>query len=697
MATFTRQDTLGVTHMGGEGATWYGVQRFTHIDHVFQNLGDGTYYHSGLLAIRGAVASGVSITYKILFNDATAMTGGQPLAGPLSVGDITRQVLSEGVKKVVVVTDRPELYNASSGLAPGVLVRHRDELDAVQREFREIPGTTVIVYEQTCAAEKRRRRKRREFPDPPKRQFINEAVCEGCGDCSAKSNCVSIHPLETAMGRKRTIDQSSCNKDYSCVKGFCPSFVTVYGGGVRKPRAATLNEDRLAVPTPPVAASVGAYGILIAGIGGTGVVTVGAVLAMAAHLEGKFASAYDMTGMAQKGAAVYSHLKIASSSRELGAQKLGAQEAQLLLACDLIAGVGEDARQAAGPSTAVIGNSVVVPTSGFQKNPELSFDPGSLEAQLTAAVGVERTHFIAASRLALDLLGDTIGANFILVGFALQSGLLPVSVDSVMRALELNGAAVEFNKQAVRLGRLWAHDQERLQAVWNRPAVRPEIPQSAEAIQRHREAFLRDYQNASYAARYARLVEQVRRAESIQAPGRSDLTTAVARYFAKLMAYKDEYEVARLHSSPEFHERLQREFSGSIKLRYNLAPPLFAKRDPHSGELMKREYGAWVGPFFKVLANLRGLRGTVLDPFGKTVERRAERAWISRYEALMQDVCRRLDTGNYTDAVELAKLPEMIRGYGHVKERTLKLTEARLQQLLARFQQPQSVTDAVPI
>ena len=617
MAAFARTDTLGITQMGGEGATWIGAAPFVSTPHVFQNLGDGTYYHSGLLAIRSAVAAGINITYKILYNDGTAMTGGQPIAGPISVGDITRQVVAEGANEVVVVSDRPELFGSKSRLAPGTRVYHRHQLDTVQSRLRDVHGVTVLIYEQTCAAEKRRRRKRQEFPDPPKRMFINEAVCEGCGDCSVQSNCISLFPVETALGRKRVVDQSTCNKDYSCVKGFCPSFVTVHGASVRRPESQAFDDEFFAGIPAAIATTGKSSAIMIAGIGGTGVVTVGSVLAMAAHIQGDYASTYDMVGIAQKGGAVYSHIRIAGSKSAIGAQKISTAEADLLIGCDMVASGSGDAFQSLNSGvTRIVANSAVIPTSDLQKNPDAVLSPEILKRRLTREVG-DRALFVDASSTSLALLGDTIGSNFFLVGVAQQGGALPLSTAAIEQAIELNAVAVTLNRTAFRLGRLWVHDQRRIDTLVEKilPA-KPVIPETVAAIREHRSALLTAYQDTNYARRYQRLVDRVAQAESDRGPDDNTLTRAVAFYFAKLMTYKDEYEVARLYTDPSFKAALESQFRGEYRLGFNLAPPLFSRRDPVTGHLKKREYGPWVFAAFGLLTKLRFLRGTWLDPFG---------------------------------------------------------------------------------
>jgi len=684
MAVFTRPDTLAPSHMGGEGGQWAGLHHFTDTPHVFQNLGDGTYYHSGLSCIRNSVASGANITYKILYNDAVAMTGGQPIDGPISVGQIASQVLAEGVRELVVVSDAPDKFKAGADVPAGIEVLHRDEMPQLQERLRKVEGCTVIIYEQTCAAEKRRRRKRGTFPDPAKRVVINEEVCEGCADCSKQSTCVSIQPKFTPRGVKRQIDQSNCNKDYSCNRGFCPSFVTVYGGELRKPGAMDIDPGLFeALPEPATAPLEDAYGLMVAGIGGTGVVTVTAVLGMAAHLDGLACSIFDMTGLSQKNGAVYSHLKIASEPGRLGAQKLGLGDARLLMAFDLVAGVGDDAfRTLAEGRSHVLGNSAVQPTVAFQFNPRATVDERMIAQRLAQRVGQDRADFVDATGIAMALTGNTIASNMFLVGYAMQKGLLPVSLDAVRRAIELNGVAVPFNLKAFGLGRLYAHDPARLgdhlgTAAPAKPAVPTTLP---EALRAGRE-WLTAYQSEAWADRHASFVDEMAAAERSAAGGSEAFAVAVANNLAKLMAYKDEYEVARLHSDPAFMERIRSQFDGDVRVRFNLAPPLFARRDPVTGHLKKSEYGSWLMPVFGALARFRFLRGTRLDVFGYTAERRMERRLIDDYQALMREVAAELNPGNLAVAVQLAAIPEQIKGFGHVKEQNLEaalLEQARL-------------------
>jgi len=693
------RNTATITHMGAEGANWIGQAPFTSERHVFQNLGDGTYSHSGLLAIRAAAAAGVNITYKILYNDAVAMTGGQPVEGHLTVPQITQQVASEGAQRVVVVTDEPDKYPANAGFAAGVEIRHRDDLDAVQRELREMPGLTVIVYDQTCAAEKRRRRKRGQYPDPPKRVFINEMVCEGCGDCSEKSNCVSVKPVETEFGRKRAIDQSNCNKDYSCVKGFCPSFVTVHGGGVRKPprqTAAVADAPFASLPPPPVRALGEAYGILVTGIGGTGVITVGALLGMAAHLEGKGCTVLDFTGLSQKNGAVMSHVRLAPHPEDLHAVRIAAGGADLLLGCDIVVAASPQAlsRVENGVTRAVI-NSYLAPTAAFVVNPDIDFESLAMQRALKSAAGDTGTEFIDGTGLATALMGDSIATNLFMLGYAFQQGLVPLSLAAIEKAIELNGVAVEINKRTFAWGRLAAHDRAKVEAI-TRPAMHAEAPtqQSLAELVERRAAFLADYQDAAYARRYRDVVALVDAAEKSRARGRTGLAEAVARGLFKLMAYKDEYEVARLYTSGEFRRNLKQQFEGDYTLQFHLAPPLLAPRDKRTGELQKRAYGPWVFRAFGVLARLRRLRGTVFDIFGRTEERRMERRLIGEYEAVIRELATALGPDNHGIAVELARIPELMRGYGHIKERNVIKAKEREAALLATFRSPASAATA---
>lgn len=697
MVQWMDRNTATFTQMGGEGVPWVGQAPFSKTKHVFANLGDGTYFHSGLLAIRQAVAADVNITYKILFNDAVAMTGGQPHDGPLNPVMIAHQVLAEGVKRVVVVSDEPEKYPLGINWGPGVTLEHRDELDRIQRELREHPGVTVIIYDQTCAAEKRRRRKRGTFPDPKKRVFINDLVCEGCGDCSFQSNCVSVVPLETEFGTKRKIDQSSCNKDFSCVKGFCPSFVTVEGGNLRKPEPPIPAAEKApaweVLPEPELPSlEQEPYGILVTGIGGTGVVTIGALLGMAAHMEGKGCSVLDMAGLAQKGGAVLSHLQIGKRPEDLHAVRISSGGARLLLGCDLVVAAGQEAlsKLRKGYSRAVV-NSHETITGDFTRNsPNYHFPATELEKVIEAVAGKDAVTFVEATSIATSLLGDSIATNLFMLGYAWQKGLVPVGREAIEKAIELNGVAVDFNKQAFLWGRRAAHNLEAVARLLA-PAEQRQAPrqETLDELVARRSAFLTDYQDSRYADRYRAIVQRATNAERIRTPSQEGFAETVARYAFKLMAYKDEYEVARLYSEASFRKKLEEQFEGDYKLRFHLAPPLFAKRDPVSGHLKKKDYGPWMLRVFSLLAKARRLRGTFLDPFGWLAERKSERKLIKDYEALIGELAESLTPENHELAIALASIPEQIRGFGHIKAANLEKALQRQQELLEAWRNPQ--------
>jgi indolepyruvate ferredoxin oxidoreductase len=709
MVTWMDRRTDTFTQMGGEGATWCGQAPFTNTKHVFQNLGDGTYFHSGSLAIRQAVAAGVNITYKILYNDAVAMTGGQPVDGKLSVPDIAHQVRSEGVRTIIVMSDDIEKWSDASIFPADVEFIHRDELDAVQKRLREVPGTSVLIYDQTCATEKRRRRKRGKMEDPKKRVFINSLVCEGCGDCGKESFCVSVLPKDTEYGRKRDIDQSSCNKDFSCVKGFCPSFVTVHGGGLKKRKPGSGKVDFSTLPQPAFASDLSApWNILVTGIGGTGVVTIGALIGMAAHLEGKGGTVLDQTGLAQKGGAVTCHLRIARTPADIHAVRIAAGEADLVLGCDMV--VVNDywslSKIRAGRSRVVLNSYEAMPGT-FTMKPDMQFPADGIVAAVKTALGGDEPEIVDATDLAVKLLGDSIGANLFMLGFAWQKGWVPLSLEALMRAVELNGAAVEMNKAAFNWGRMAAHDIAAVKAATDAslPPLAGEgaeggrglddsrLSETLDETIARRVAFLTDYQNAAWAQKYRALVDKVRAAEQARAPGSSALSEAVARYAFKLMAYKDEYEVARLYTSGDFERRIREQFDGDFKLHFHLAPPLLAHRDSE-GKLRKGEYGSWVFGAFKLLAKLRGLRGTAFDIFGKTAERRSERALIDEYFATIEELLAKLDHDNRALAVDIASVPEHIRGFGHIKHAHLEKARARREQLLEAWRNPDATKAA---
>ncbi|MDR6534804.1 indolepyruvate ferredoxin oxidoreductase family protein [Variovorax soli] len=700
MATWMDRSTLGFTQMGGEGVPWVGQQPFSTEQHIFANLGDGTYFHSGLLAIRQSIAAGVNITYKILYNDAVAMTGGQQVGERPeghSVLQIAESLHAEGAAKVVVVTDEPEKYEGVNVPGQDVKVRHRDELDEVQREFREIKGTTAIIYDQTCATEKRRRRKRGTAVDPAKRVVINELVCEGCGDCSVQSNCLSVEPLETEFGRKRTINQSTCNKDMSCLKGFCPSFVTVEGGQLKKKarnKAATPAElGVLGEPALPSLAGGKVWGVVVAGVGGTGVITIGQLLGMAAHIEGKGIVTQDAAGLAQKGGATWSHVLIGDTQDDIRTTRVGTAAADLVLACDPLVSVNAEtmARMREG-RTHVALNSHSTPTAAFVRNADWQNPQDACAAEIARAVGPGGLGAFDADAAATSLMGDTIYVNPMILGYAWQKGWIPLEHASLMRAIELNAVAIDNNKAAFEWGRQAAQRPEELRKrVSPGQIVEFKKRETLESLVARRAEFLTAYQNASYAGQYKAFVAKVQQAEA--ALGKTSLAETVARYLFKLMAYKDEYEVARLHSDRSFLDRVEGMFEGDYKLNYHLAPPIIAHRNAR-GELQKQKFGPAMLTGFRVLAKLKGLRGTAFDLFGRTEERKTERALIGEYRASIEELLSGLDAGNHALALEIASLPEQIRGYGHVKERNLKAARTRWADLMARWRAPQGARAA---
>ena len=692
MTVWMDRSTSTFTQMGGEGVPWVGQAPFSTEQHIFANLGDGTYFHSGLLAIRQSIAAGVNITYKVLYNDAVAMTGGQQVgerAEGHTVLQIMNSLLSEGVTKLIIVTDEPQKYDGVA-LGTGVTVHHRDQLDALQRQFREILGTTVIIYDQTCATEKRRRRKRGKLADPEKRVVINELVCEGCGDCSVQSNCLSVEPVETEFGRKRRINQNSCNKDYSCVKGFCPSFVTVEGGQLKKPKKE--QKGSLAglppLPEPALPLAEEAWGIVVGGVGGTGVITIGSLLGMAAHLEGKGVVTQDAGGLAQKGGATWSHIQIANRAEAIYTTKVDTAKADLVIACDSIVGAAKytlTVMQAGRTFVAL--NTHGTPTAAFVTNADWQFPGGHCEAAIRASVGAELVGAFDAEQVAVAMLGDSIYTNPLMLGYAWQRGRIPLSFAALMRAMELNNVQVDNNKAAFEWGRRCAHDLAAVQAMFKAHTVIEFVKKSGlDEMVAKRVDFLTGYQDAAYAARYKSFVDKVRAAEKplVSAGGGTALTEAVARYLFKLMAYKDEYEVARLHTDPAFTAKVAGMFEGDYKLVHHLAPPLIAKKNER-GELIKQPFGPWIRTAFGLLAKLKGLRGTALDVFGRSEERKMERALITEYQDCINELLQTLNAGNRTLAAEIARIPEDIRGYGHVKERHLKAARPKWQALMSRW------------
>jgi len=699
MASWMERGTSGLIQMGAEGVDWAAHSRFTTERHVFQNLGDGTYYHSGYLAIRQAIAAGTTITYKILYNDAVAMTGGQPVDGQTSVPRIARQVEAEGVRRIAVVSDEIGKYEGLEDQFPeGTSFHDRAELDAVQRELRELDGVTVLIYDQTCAAEKRRRRKKGEFPDPPKRVFINEQVCEGCGDCGQASNCLSVVPVETDWGRKRAIEQSSCNKDFSCVNGFCPSFVSVHGAQLRKPAGARFDASMLArelaaVGAPPAWAWTGPFDMLVTGVGGTGVVTVGALVSMAAHLERKQASVLDFMGFAQKGGAVLSFVRLAETPDQLNQVRIDTQQADVLLACDMVVGASADALGTVKPGrTVILANTHALPTAAFVRDPDANLHEAELLAKMRHAVGQEddaaaRLASIDAQDIAQRFMGDTMPSNIVMLGACWQRGLVPLSEAALMRAIELNGVAVAANKTAFALGRLAVAAPAALERLAGAPVAPAPVADDLDALIARRRAFLTAYQDAAYAERYAALVESVRAAEARLGAGRA-LSLAVAHNYARLLAVKDEWEVARLYTDGSFEAALKNQFERWDSLSFHMAPPLVA-RPGRDGRVRKLEFGGWMWRGLKLLARGRRLRGSWLDPFGHTAERRLERELQRDYEALVAELIAGLDAqadaARLGLAVQLARAPERMRGYGHVKLANVASTRARMHELRERF------------
>ncbi len=645
-----------------------------------------------MIAIRAAVAAGVNITYKILFNDAVAMTGGQPVDGPLSVPQISHQVYNEGIRRIAVVSDEPDKYE-SGVFAPGVSVSHRDDLDLIQRELREVKGVSILIYDQTCAAEKRRRRKRGTYPDPAKRMFINDRVCEGCGDCGKKSNCVSIMPIDTPFGRKRSIDQSSCNKDYSCNNGFCPSFVTVIGGERKEGEGSGPIPPVLEVVPEPEVFKLGedeTYGMLVGGVGGTGVVTIGALLGMAAHVDGLGVSIVDQLGFAQKGGSVMTHIRVARTPDDINSARLNAGSADLLLGCDMLVMSADDALNTIAPGkTQAVFNTNKAYTGDFLLNPDLEYPIDSIEARLLHGLGNSPATFIDASRLATRLLGDSIGSNLFLVGYAWQQGFIPISKDAIFKAIELNAVKVEWNKEAFEWGRRAAHDLESVTEIADAHAPdRLELPHDLDAVIEFFSNELTDYQNSAYADKYRDLVKLARQAEQGLNSNSESFARAVAHGLYKLMSYKDEYEVARLYSAPEFKASLEAQFSGNYSLKFNLSPPAIAPKDKVTGLPRKITLGGWMLPMFKVLAKLKFLRGTALDLFGKTEERRMERKLIDEYVNVIEEMCTDLSQDNLSLSCELAELPQEIRGYGHVKLASVKQANERKTALLDARKNP---------
>ncbi|MBB4040295.1 indolepyruvate ferredoxin oxidoreductase [Microvirga flocculans] len=688
MASWMDRETSSLIQMGGEGVNWAASSKFTGRGHVFQNLGEGTYYHSGSMAIRQAIAAGANITYKILFNDAVAMTGGQPVDGPVSVHAIAHSVRAEGVSRIALVSDRPEKF-APADLPKGVTIHPREELDAVQKELREIPGVTVLIYEQTCATEKRRRRKRGQMEDPNRFAYINDLVCEGCGDCSVASNCLSVEPKETPFGRKRKINLSTCNKDFSCLEGFCPSFVTVEGG---KRRAKTASEfDAVAraatLPSPTLPDLAKPFDLLVTGVGGTGVVTIGALVSMAAHLEGRGVSVLDFTGFAQKFGPVLSYLRIARQPEALHQVRIDQGAADALIGCDLVVSSSPKASGTYRHGTRAVMNTAEMPTGDVVRFRDADLASRARLRAIERVIGAGNMATANANALAETLLGDTVFANVMMLGFAWQQGLVPVSFEALSRAIDLNGVAVERNRQAFAWGRLLSTDPG---FVHRAAKDEPEAPETLDQAIARRTAFLAAYQDASYAARFERTVARVREAE--KSLGSEALTEAVARALFKLMAYKDEYEVARLHMESGFLNELRREFEGDFTVNYHLAPPLLPSKRDARGRPKKRAFGPWIQTPMKVLAKLKILRGTPLDIFGYTAERRMERALIGWYERETERILGHLTSERLPTLLAIAKAPLDMRGYGPVKEEAVRRVQAEVERLWQQLGEQTAMT-----
>jgi len=695
MVQWMDRSTETFTHMGGEGMPWTSLAHYTSDEHRFVNIGDGTYFHSGLLAIRGAVASGVNITYKVLYNDAVAMTGGQSLDGELTPGQISAQLKAEGVSPVYLVSDEPELYPQSE-LAAGVKVKHRDELDELMRELRELKGCNAIIYAQTCAAEKRRRRKRGLLLDPPKRQFIHPAVCEGCGDCSEQSNCVAIEPLETEFGRKRKINQSSCNKDYSCVNGFCPSFVTIDGGQVKKQALPDFEQSQqLAEPQLPEL-NDDAWNIAITGVGGTGVLTIGSLIGMAAHIDGNASMILDMAGLAQKGGAVTSFVRLAKQTDTVKSPHIVAGGTHLLIAADSVVASSSEVTVLCDPErTLAVINSNTLPVSDFVKNHNVDFRKSEVERKVQEYVS-EDSAIQPFGLVAEQLLGDSIATNILMLGYVWQSGGLPVSLDALRQAITLNGVAVDKNLKAFEVGRtLKADAQSVISLLQQKEATHSLEDMSLDQLVEHRAAHLRDYQGNRLAKRYLASVEQFKASSGGEA-----LTRAVADNYAKVLAYKDEYEVARLYSTPEFTDMINQQFEGDFKLSFNLAPPLLSKKGPMTNGVhrpMKKQYGKSILSVFKVLQRLKGLRGTPFDVFGYTQERKQERELIKIYEQDMQTLLNELKSTKLSDPSQVAAAqailsnPAQIKGYGPVKQEAMVVASQARELAWQAFKNPDTL------
>ena len=693
MVKWMDRNTETFTQMGAEGASWIGQAPFTETEHIFQNIGDGTYFHSGILAIRAAIASSVNITYKILYNDAVAMTGGQAVDGSLSVVDIVAQLRGEGVREIAVVAEDIDRSKIQLARFNDIAIHPKSEFDALQSRIRHVKGTSVIVFDQTCATEKRRRRKRGSMPDSTTRAFIHPDICEGCGDCSKQSNCLSVLPKATELGSKRQIDQNACNQDFSCLQGFCPSFITVTGGELVHSQPAKVNTLEMVLPEPKPPGLDRPWNILVTGIGGTGVLTVSSVIAMAAHIEGKGCSTLNQTGLAQKFGSVISHVRIAKSQTEILAVRVPDGSADLLLGCDLVVSANADSLSHldSDRSQAIV-NSFETATADFIHDPNYEFPSRELQSLIESEAGKENTQFVNSTRIARDLLGDTIGSNLFLLGYAYQSGLVPLSEQAIFKAIKLNGVAIEFNQTAFSWGRKAAVNPQAVENLAGSDQQSLNLLTDLDEIIEWRYQYLCQYQNTAYADHYRTLVNRIRNIEEASfshSNPENSLTESVARNFFKLMSYKDEYEIARLISDTDYVQSLKNQYQGDFKLHFHMAPPGLCKTDPHSGQPVKRRFPELSIMLFKLLRKLKGLRGTAFDPFGRNAERQQERQLIADYKNNLDMIADKLTEKNFDTAVEIAALPEAVKGFGHIKTQNIEKYQSTLQALLKKFKEPE--------
>lgn len=686
MTVWMDRSTETFTQMGGEGTPWIGQSPFTETKHVFANLGDGTYFHSGSTAIRACLAAKINITFKVLYNDAVAMTGGQPVDGSLSVPDIAQQVRAEGVDTILVVSDEPEKWSDKSLFPQGVTFHHRSEMDALQKQLREQSGLSVLIYDQTCAAEKRRRRKRGLMPDPAVRTWINPDVCEACGDCGEQSNCLSILPLETPLGRKRMIDQSSCNKDFRCIDGFCPSFITVHGGEIRRHEGIASGPDISQLPQPEIQTGSTPYNILLTGVGGTGVVTIAALMGMAAHLEGKGVTVLDQTGLAQKGGAVTSHIRISSEPADLHAVRIAAGEADLVLGFDMVVSAEEEAlaKMRVGKTRAIINTHETMP-GAFTRQPDILFPGNALAETFAEAIGESASDFIEATQLATDLMTDSIATNLFMVGYAWQKGLIPISEEALLQAIKLNGVAIDANQNAFRWGRKMAHDPEAVRqlAASVREMPTESQPKTLDEIIQDRKTRLENYQDPALAQQYAEKLSSIRD-KTKHLSNADKLLETIAKNYFKLLAYKDEFEVARLYADASFRTRLSETFAGDYTVRFQLAPSFLRKTLP--GEIPRKiNFGPWMEKAFKILAQFKWLRKKSWNPFGFQAERKQERALIKHYKDLLDTHLNQPTEKQAVLLQQLFALPEKIRGFGHIKEQHIEMAKQEEEKLIQQL------------